>query len=54
MDVRGLRNVVEHAAVASRGSAIAARHFRLLLLHSGGWSESLGHWLGDRLSISIR
>lgn len=50
-NVRELRNVVEHAAVASRGAAIAPEHFpRPLSRPAGDWSEALGRWLDDRLS----
>lgn len=50
-NVRELRNVVEHAAVASRGSAIAPEHFPPPLAGGAhGWSEALGRWLDDRLS----
>ncbi len=50
-NVRELRNVVEHAAVASRGAAIAPDHFPPPLARpAGDWSGAVGRWLDERLA----
>lgn len=50
-NVRELRNVVEHAAVAARGAAIAPEHFPPPLARPpGDWSAALARWLDERLS----